>query len=96
VQNFAREFFGGQRGSWSEVEQLGGFCLLLKRAVLKKLEQTTGLRASSDLGLFDTPLLSQQARQAGFTLALCRDLFIHHFGSRIFAHGAPALEETPQ
>jgi hypothetical protein len=32
-----------------------------------------------------------KARQAGFNLAICRDLFIHHFGTRTFAQGAPAL-----
>ena len=41
----------------------------------------------SDLGLFDTDILSAKAREAGFTLAVCRDLFIHHFGTRTFAHG---------
>jgi len=29
------------------------------------------------------------ARKAGFTLACCKDLFVHHFGTRTFAHGAP-------
>ena len=31
-----------------------------------------------------------EARQAGFSLACCRDLFVHHFGTRIFAHGSGA------
>jgi hypothetical protein len=35
-------------------------------------------------------ILSSKARQAGFTLVCARDLYIHHFGSRIYAHGAPA------
>ena len=42
------------------------------------------------LGLFDTDVLSQKARQAGYSLAVCRDLFVHHFGTRTSAHGAPA------
>jgi len=42
------------------------------------------------LGLFDTDILSVKARQLGYNLAVCRDLFIHHFGTRTFAHGAPA------
>ena len=46
----------------------------------------------TDLSLFDTDILSAKARQAGYTLACCRDLFIHHFGTRTFAHGAPKEE----
>ena len=42
-----------------------------------------------ELGLFDTDVLCAQARQVGFSLACCKDLFIHHFGTRTFAHGAP-------
>jgi GT2 family glycosyltransferase len=42
----------------------------------------------TDLSLFDTDILSTKARQAGFTLACCRDCFVHHFGMRTFAHGA--------
>ena len=34
--------------------------------------------------------VSAKAKQAGYTLAVCRDLFVHHFGTRTFAGGAPA------
>ena len=77
-----------------EPHRLGGFCLMIRRAVLDrigaKLDQWT------DMSLFDTDILSAKARQAGFTLCCCRDLFIHHFGTRTFAHGAPspALQNT--
>jgi hypothetical protein len=33
------------------------------------------------------PHLTELARQVG--LGVCRDLFIHHFGTRTFAHSAP-------
>jgi O-antigen biosynthesis protein len=46
----------------------------------------------TDLSLFDSDILSAKARQAGFTLACCRDLFVHHFGTRTFAHGAPKTD----
>jgi GT2 family glycosyltransferase len=87
VNIFATEWREQQRGKWLEVERLGGFCLLVKRAVLTKIGRD--LTEWSDLSLFDTDILSAKARQAGFTLACCRDLFIHHFGTRTFAHGAP-------
>jgi O-antigen biosynthesis protein len=90
VHAFARKWRDDHKGKWLEAERLGGFCLLLKREVLKRIGH---LREASDLALFDTDLLSTKARQAGFTLACCRDLFVHHFGTRTFAHGAPKQEK---
>jgi GT2 family glycosyltransferase len=89
VHAFAREFHQKNKGNWVAPERLGGFCLLLKREVLLKIGP---LDAAAGLGLFDTDLLSLKARQAGYTLACCCDLFIHHFGTRTFAHGAPVEE----
>ena len=89
VTAFAREFREKHKGKWLEAGRLGGFCLLLKRQVLQKIEQFGSLDKWTDLSLFDTDILSAKARQAGFTLACCRDLFVHHFGTRTFAHGAP-------
>ncbi len=53
-----------------------------------------GLNEWTDLSLFDSDILSAKARQAGFKLTCCRDLFIHHFGTRTFAHGAPQPVEA--
>ena len=86
VQAFAAEHREANPGKWLEAERLGGFCLLVKRSVLERV----GDLGETGLGLFDTDALSLRARQAGFTLACCRDLFVHHFGTRTFAHGAPA------
>jgi GT2 family glycosyltransferase len=90
VHAFAREYREQHQGKWCEAERLGGFCLLLKRAVLDRI----GPLEEEGLGLFDTDVLSTKARQAGYTLAVCRDLFVHHFGTRSFAHGAPATAES--
>ena len=87
VQTFARDFYGEHRGKWINIDRLGGFCLLVRRAVLD--EVGTKQNEWSDLSLFDTDILSSKAREAGFKLCCCRDLFIHHFGTRTFAHGAP-------
>lgn len=86
VDSFAREFREKHKGKWMEAFRLGGFCMLLKREVLTRIGP---LDPWTDLGLFDTDILSMKARQAGFSLACCRDLFIHHFGTRTFAAGAP-------
>jgi GT2 family glycosyltransferase len=92
VDAFAEQWRQEHEGKWQQVERLGGFCLLVKREVLKRIGH---LREAGDLALFDTDLLSARARQAGFTLACCRDLFVHHFGTRTFAHGAPRSEAGP-
>jgi GT2 family glycosyltransferase len=93
VDRFAQEWREQHKGKWQAVEQLGGFCLLLKRQVLQKVEP---LQTDSGLGIFDTVALCGKARQAGFTLACCKDLFIHHFGSKVFAHGGPAGSSKPE
>jgi GT2 family glycosyltransferase len=93
VSAFARTVREQNRGKWMEVDRLGGFCLLLKRHVLDRVP-IGSLDQWTDLSLFDTDILSAKARQAGFTLACCRDLFIHHFGTRTFAHGAPKTEPS--
>ena len=69
------------------MERLGGFCLLIKRSVLDRIGP---MGEWSDLALFDTDILSAKVRQAGFTLACCKDLYIHHFRTITFAHGAPS------
>jgi GT2 family glycosyltransferase len=85
---FAREWREQHAGKWMETESLSGFCLLIKRQVIDKIGP---FEAEAGLSLFDTYTLCRKARQAGFTLAVCRDLYIHHFGTRTFAQGGPAL-----
>jgi hypothetical protein len=59
------------------------------------LGQLVALEGESGLGPFDAGLLSGKAREAGYVLACCGDLFVHHFGSHTFAHGAPIEEAKP-
>jgi GT2 family glycosyltransferase len=80
VNSFGKEWRERNRGKWMEVDRLGGFCLLIKRQVL----ETTGpLQNKSGLSIFDTDSLCLKARQAGFNLACCMDVFVHHFGTRV-------------
>src|SRR5262245_63642771 len=71
VQTFAREFTQENKGKWIKTDRLGGFCLLVKRDVIKRIGPD--LDAHSDLGLFDTDILSSKARQVGYGMAICRD-----------------------
>ncbi len=80
VFEFALKWRDQNRGQWFETDRLGGFCLLIKREVLAKVNL---LEENSEPGYFNATALSWKARQAGYKLACCRDLFIHHFGSRI-------------
>ena len=63
-----------------EAERLGGFCLLLRRTVLQRV---SFFDEQAEKGIFDADALSWRIRQSGYHLACCRDLFIHHFGSRL-------------
>jgi GT2 family glycosyltransferase len=92
---FAREHREKNKNKWMEADRLGGFCLLLKRQVLDRVSLPK-LEKWTDLSLFDTDILSVKARQAGFTLACCRDLFIHHFGTRTFSHGSQSNAAKPK
>jgi GT2 family glycosyltransferase len=86
VENYAAGFHKEHKGNWVYTERLGGFCLLVKREVLDKIG--SALDQWTDLSLFDSDILSAKAQQAGFSLAVCRDLFVHHFGTRTFAHSS--------
>lgn len=79
---FAHEYRERNKGQWTEVERLGGFCLLLSRVAL-----ATGgiLDDQQETGVFDAGRLSARVRRAGYRLGCCRDLFVHHFGSHYAA-----------
>jgi glycosyltransferase involved in cell wall biosynthesis len=81
MPDFARRWRDAHRGEWFTVPKLSGFCLLMKRAVY---EAIGGLDERFGLGFFDDDDLAERARRAGFELAVARDLFVHHFGSRTF------------
>jgi GT2 family glycosyltransferase len=80
VDHFAREWREKHKGQWFEAERLAGFCLLFKRAILQRV---CFFDDQIEKGVFNADALSGRIRQAGYHLACCRDLFVHHFGSRI-------------
>jgi GT2 family glycosyltransferase len=80
LERFAGDWREQHKGHWFEADRLGGFCVLLKRAVLQRV----GLfDEKSDPGVFDADALCWKVRQAGYHCVCCGDLFIHHFGSRL-------------
>jgi GT2 family glycosyltransferase len=82
IDEFAADWHERYRSQWSEVDHLGGFCLLVKRAVLNAVDL---FAAGEGLGFFGLDALSERARRAGFLLACCRDVYVHHFGTRHIA-----------
>jgi cephalosporin hydroxylase/glycosyltransferase involved in cell wall biosynthesis len=81
MHRFASRWRVEHRGQWLNAPKLSGFCLLMKRSAFALLG---GLDERYGLGLFDDDDLALRARQAGLKLAVARDLFVHHFGSRTF------------
>jgi hypothetical protein len=81
MHEFARRWRDQNRGKWSAVRKLSGFCLLMRRTVY---EAIGGLDERFGLGMLDDDDLAERARRAGFELAVAHDLFVHHFGSRTF------------
>jgi GT2 family glycosyltransferase len=79
IDNFARRWREEHSKQWFEADRLASFCVLIKRSVL---EQIGPVFAPAPLGISDEDL-SDRVRRAGYRLACCRDLFVHHFGSRI-------------
>jgi GT2 family glycosyltransferase len=79
VDRFAEEWREKHRGQWSEVDRLGGGCVLLRRSALRAVGAIPG----APLRFFDPEALSRRVLEAGFRLACCRDLFVHSFGTRI-------------
>jgi GT2 family glycosyltransferase len=80
LEQFAHEWRDGHKGQWAGADRLGGFCLLLKREVLKVVPL---VGSAEDKALLDADDVSFRVQRAGYRLAICRDLFIHHFGSHL-------------
>jgi GT2 family glycosyltransferase len=83
---FAREFHATNRGKWTETDRLGGFCVMIKRSII---DQLTAVHDFAEKNCFDSELLCDVARMAKLKIAVCCDLFVHHFGTQQFSHGAP-------
>src|SRR5262249_12852763 len=86
---FAWDHSEKQGGEWREAERLGGLCLVVNRSVPAKMGSRD---RGTELSLCASDILSAKARKAGFTLACCRDLCVHHLATRTSANGAPPVE----
>lgn len=81
VDDFAKTWREQHLGQSFEVERVGGSCAIFKAEVFKKIDLSN---VQTPFGCIDGDLLSKKVVDAGYKLACCRDLFVHHFGSRLF------------
>ena len=78
---FAEEYNISNPSIWEERSRLIGYALLIKKSVLDKV----GLLDEQFFpGNFEDDDISLRIRLAGYKLLLCKDTFIHHFGSVSF------------
>lgn len=78
---FAENFNLHNPLKWEERLKLVGFCLLIKKNVINKIGL---LDERFTPGNYEDDDYSIRIRQAGFKLLLCKDTFIHHYGSVSF------------
>lgn len=81
MHQFAREYNVSDPAKWEERLKLVGFCLLIKRQVIDEVGLLDELFTP---GNYEDDDYSLRIRLAGYRLILCRDTFIHHFGSISF------------
>jgi GT2 family glycosyltransferase len=78
LESFASRWREQNRSKWFEVETLATFCCLIKRTVFDKIGRSFPEAA---LGIAEVEL-SRSVKSAGYRLACCQDLFIHHSATR--------------
>src|SRR5690625_2445107 len=81
MQKFAYNFNKVDSLKWEERLKLIGFCMLVKRVVI---DQVGLLDERFTPGNFEDDDFSLRIRTAGYKLMICKDTFIHHFGSVSF------------
>ena len=79
---FATTFNVSDPEKWMETLKLVGYCLLIKREVIDKVG---GLDEQFTPGNYEDDDFCMRTLRAGYHLMICRDTFIHHYGSMSFS-----------
>ncbi|SFA97064.1 glycosyltransferase family 2 protein [Clostridium frigidicarnis] len=93
LNDFAKRVNISNEKMWEERLRLIGFCMLIKREVLDRVGL---LDERFSPGNFEDDDYSLRIRKAGYRLMLCKDVYIHHFGSVSFGKGREKLNELLQ
>ncbi|HHW01017.1 MAG TPA: glycosyltransferase [Clostridiaceae bacterium] len=88
--NFAKRNNISNEAMWEERLRLIGFCILIKNEVVRKIGLLDEMFSP---GNFEDDDYSLRIRKAGYRLMLCRDSFIHHFGSVSFGKVSYSLSK---
>ncbi|KZE77885.1 hypothetical protein AV654_20135 [Paenibacillus elgii] len=75
---------------WEDRLKLVGYCMVIKKNVLDKVGL---LDERFTPGNFEDDDLSLRIKLAGYRLVLCRDTFIHHFGSVSFRNNVDSYNK---
>ncbi|RDE36279.1 glycosyltransferase [Parageobacillus thermoglucosidasius] len=78
MHQFAASYNVSDSNKWEERLKLIGFCMLIKREAIDKVGL---LDERFTPGNFEDDDYSVRLRKAGYRLILCKDTFIHHYGS---------------
>jgi len=78
---FSKENNISDNSKWIEKLRLVGFCMLIKRDIINKVGLLDEIFTP---GNFEDDDYSYRIRQTGYKLLLCKDAYIHHFGSASF------------
>lgn len=79
--NFANQYNRTSEPLWKQRLKLIGFCMLIKREALEKVGLLDELFSP---GLCEDSDYSFRLTNKGYKLMLCKNVFIHHFGSTSF------------
>ncbi|WP_342576279.1 glycosyltransferase [Paenibacillus sp. FSL M8-0142] len=88
MHSFSREFNHLDSSKWEERLKLVGFCYLIKKSVIKEVGP---LDERFTPGNYEDDDLSVRIRLAGYKLILCKDTFIHHYGSVSFGSNSKSF-----
>jgi GT2 family glycosyltransferase len=88
MQRFAQNYNRSDPAKWEERIKLIGFCLLFKREIIA---QVGLLDERFTPGNYEDEDYCLRIRMAGYQLMLCKDTFIHHFGSASFSDDSSAF-----
>lgn len=81
MSTFAKKFNVSNPKKWEERLRLIGYCFLMKKKIVDKIGLLDEIFTPGNCEDNDYSL---RIRKAGFRLILCKDTFIHHFGSVSF------------
>ncbi|MDV4149716.1 glycosyltransferase [Clostridium sp. AL.422] len=87
---FAEEYNKSEPKKWEEKLRLIGYCMLTKKDVIDKIGL---LDEEFTPGNFEDDDYSFRIRNAGYKLMLCKNSFIHHFGSLSFGEVSTKYSE---